>query len=713
LPTRFDSLELGNPGVFGIRLHGAFGRGDRGRLVELGERCLERGKIRLLLDCRDLESLGGGGAQVLADLQRRLQEQGGGIAFVAVNEVVDRFLRAKFKGLTLRCFASREDAVAAFDAEVPPATTAAAAPASQSVRQPAHTPVSTPAPQPAGAATGPQMVVDGLVITDGSVRPPDPPARPDLDSLLVAVEPDDTAEDATGRRTADIVTAVYVSLDDMLTAVQDSDNPTLLGEALAQLLDSHDLAAATVFCHPQGDYYVAIDGSVRVPVQGGIVASLVRTYRPLTLLDLDDGDLWDEESQLLEELQPDLILPLMRAGCLAGVAFLQRGGDEREYGISEMFALELLQRLLMRDGRHTAAADGDDRAVRPAPVAGQESLLMAELELVRGLQDAQDMPHFWQIVIARLRQAAEVTSLLYLDSETPAATPFLAGEARRGLQIDLLGQDRIRTFFRMIERPVEIVNMPASLQEARDTLLASGLQWLVGLRADGTHLGVAALGLRWRTDPDDVVEAIGVFTEIIGEALQRLREGQLRAEMNLGLIHSLLVGDEAHEDEDAITRSTVEAVRLLATELGLSPDQIRDLVLGALLRNLGQQTTDVDDLTADKLTGAQWESFREHPERGDRRLAELNAPTTVRDAVRHHHERFDGRGFPLGLSGRDIPLAARLVAVAQHHALHRLRHGDDAALDALQAEADRALDPDLVEIFSSAARRLQPVPALS
>lgn len=696
MPTRFEALDLGVPEVFGVRLHGSFGRGDRHRLVDLAERCLDRGKTRLVLDCRDLESLGGGGAQVLADLQQRLQEQGGEAVFVAVGEVVHRFLRAKFKGLKLRCFDSLEEARTAFEVEAPGVAAPADAPTASAPS------ISAPA-----AGAEPTTVADDLVITDGAARAPSPADRGDLDSLLPPVDPHDVSADTTGRRTAEIVTAAYLSLDEMLLAVRDSSNPTLLGEALAQLLDSHDLAAATVFCHPQGDYYVAIDGSIRLPVQGGIVASLIRTGRPLTLLDLEDGELWDEESQMLEDQQPDLILPLMRDGCLGGLAFLQRGSDDREYGISEIFALELLQRLLSRDSQEVPVAADGERSVRPAPIAGQESLLVAELELVRGLQDAQDLPHFWQIVIARLRQAIEFTSLLYLDGDDADAAPFLAGEARRGLQVDLLQQDRIRTFFRMLERPVEIVNMPASLQEARDTLLACGLEWLVGLRGDGAYLGVAALGLRWRTDPTDAAETIQDFVEIIGEALLRLREGQQRAEMNLGLIQGMLVGDGPECDQDAITCETVDAVRLLAAELGLSPDQVRDLVLGALLRNLGQQDLDVDDLAADKLTGAQWESFREHPDAGDRRLAGLNAPTAVRDAVRHHHERFDGRGFPLGLSGRDIPLAARLVAVAQHHALHRIRHGDEAALAALQAEADRALDPDLVEIFVGANERLQ------
>jgi len=116
---------------------------------------------------------------------------------------------------------------------------------------------------------------------------------------------------------------------------------------------------------------------------------------------------------------PYLILPLIRAETLLGVAFLQRGGEDREYGISEIFALDILLRLLIADEEQAQVdASGSEVKVSVPPAApGQESLLAAKLELARGLHDAQDAPHFWQILIARLRAAAEVTSLFYLDSE--------------------------------------------------------------------------------------------------------------------------------------------------------------------------------------------------------------------------------------------------------------------------------------------------------
>jgi len=650
-------------------MHGAFGRGDRQRLLDMANRCLDKGKLRLVLDCSDLDSLGGSGASVLADLQSKLGNRQGEAVFVSVGPVIRRFLDQKFNDLPLRCFETLEQARAAFGGEVE-----AAAPAS--------------AVEESEPEAEPQPAVD-----------------PGLDVLLDDYEVDASELSESERRTADLVTAAYVSLDDLLMAAGDGGNPTVFGEAFAMLLDAHDLAAEAVACVRQGDHFVATDDSCQVPVEGGVVATLQRIRRPLTMLDVDDGGLWDEESQMLEDLQPDLIMPLFQGEEMVGVAFLHRGGEDREFSLNEVFALEMLQRLLAGSGATEMVSDeAPQRMVTLPEESSREVLLGVKLDLARGLQDAQDLPHFWQVFISRLRLASEVTSLAFTELADAEAAPFLAGEARRDDDnLDLNGE-RLGTFFRTLERPVEIANMPASFAATRDALLARGLQWLVSLRVEDQNLGVVALGLNWRCRSGEPSDTIHELMEITSEALLRLREGQRRANMSLGLLESLLVGEDRAKP-DLVTLETARAVRLLARELGLPPDQERDLVLGALVRNFGQDDTAIDDLTSDRLTGEEWELFRGHPDAGDHRMADLDAPAAVRNAVRHHHERFDGRGFPLGLSGRDIPLMARLVAVAQHYALTLCREDAEGALAAVQQDAGKGLDPDLVQIFSKALRR--------
>lgn len=669
MAIRFSSLKLPDPAVFGVRLEGAFGRGDRQRLLDLGTQCLDRGKLRLLLDCSDLDSLGGSGAAVLAELQRQLTSLGGEVVFASAGPVVKRFLAKHLDDLPLRCFETLEDAICRLGAAADGTDLPTAAPQEQ-------------------AAQG-----------------------EDLDDLLHDYEGDAGSISDDERRTADLVTAAYVSLDDVLGAARAGDNPTALAEAMSMLLDAHDLAAEAVVCLRSAGRLISADGAWQLPLSGGVAETLCRVRRPLTLIDVQDGELWDEEGQFLEALQPDLILPLFRGDELMGVACLKRGGEEREYALAEVFALEMLQRLLSQAyvvevpiPAPTPLAS--NRMVMLPEASAHEVLLGVKLELARALQDAQDIPHFWQVFIARLQLATRVTSLLYFDSTGAGREPFAAGEARRGTAVLDVDNERLRTFFRTLERPVEVINMPASFAAIRDELLELGLGWLVSLRVEEECLGVVALGLEWSSESFESTDQIHEIMEITAEALLRLSDSQRRANMSLGLLESLVVGRDG-EDEDALTRETARAVRRLARELGLPPDQERDLVLGALVRNVAQDPGVGDDLGVDQLAADQWELFRAHPDAGDRMMAELDAPAAVRQAVRHHHERFDGRGFPLGLVGRDIPLMARLVAVAQLYALALVRDGVDEAPAAVSAESGKALDPDLAEIFLKSLRRVE------
>lgn len=662
MATRFKPLKLTSPDLFGVRVHGAFGRGDRQRLLDLGKRCLGEGQLRLVFDCTDLDSLGGSGAGVLADLQSQLVERGGEAVFVAAGPVIQRFLTRKFEDLPLRFYDDLEEACSGF----------------AGVAQPG-----------AGIAPSPSTTTPERVVND---------REGGLDALLGEYTAEDSELSKLAARTADLVTAAYVSLDDVLMAAGEAGNSTALSEAIAILLESHDLAADTQACLRDGDHFVSADSSLRIPVDGGIASSLERSRRPLTMLDIEDSELWDEEIQFLEKQQPDLILPLIQYDSLRGVVFLHRGGEDREYTLAEVFALELLQRLLGLP----SAAGIEPTASTPPPSSATDELLVVKMDLVRGLQDAQDIAHFWQIFLTRLRGVAEVSSLLYHDVQDGTQRPFIAGEARRHPEDIDLDNERLHVFFRTLERPVEIANMPASFTAVRDELTVRGLRWLVALRVDGECLGVLAFGLTWRDGVQGSTDQLQDVIEITAEALQRLRGNQRRANMSLGLLETLIVGEDSDDD---VTRQTVQAVRCLARELGLPPDQERDLVLGTLVRNIGQSNTTVSDLGADHLSGEQWETFRAHAELGDKRMADLDAPQAVRQAVRHHHERYDGRGFPLGLTGRDIPLVARLVAVAQYHALQASRTTPDKAREAVLLEAGKSLDPDLVEIFTKAMRR--------
>ena len=94
-----------------------------------------------------------------------------------------------------------------------------------------------------------------------------------------------------------------------------------------------------------------------------------------------------------------------------------------------------------------------------------------------------------------------------------------------------------------------------------------------------------------------------------------------------------------------------------------------------------------------------------HPEAGARIVEPMGIANQIVEAIRHHHERWDGQGYPSGLAGADIPLAARIVQLADvYDALtsdrpHRPAKGREAALAEIRRCAGTQFDPDLAKEF--------------
>jgi putative nucleotidyltransferase with HDIG domain len=124
----------------------------------------------------------------------------------------------------------------------------------------------------------------------------------------------------------------------------------------------------------------------------------------------------------------------------------------------------------------------------------------------------------------------------------------------------------------------------------------------------------------------------------------------------------------ALEAKDAVTsQHTEEVVRLavaVAAELDLDLDAIRNVELGAVLHDIGKVRVPESILNKPgPLDDDEWEVMKTHPEVGEHIIRPIQSLQAILPIVRHHHERWDGTGYPDGLSGRAIPLGARIVAV--------------------------------------------------
>jgi len=113
------------------------------------------------------------------------------------------------------------------------------------------------------------------------------------------------------------------------------------------------------------------------------------------------------------------------------------------------------------------------------------------------------------------------------------------------------------------------------------------------------------------------------------------------------------------------SRSVAAYAREIATRMNLSAEEITEIERAAAVHDLGKIIIDRSLLSKPgKLTEEEWAQFREHPAVGAEILAAFEEFRTGVAYVRSHHERFDGHGYPDGLAGEEIPLGARILAVA-------------------------------------------------
>ena len=123
------------------------------------------------------------------------------------------------------------------------------------------------------------------------------------------------------------------------------------------------------------------------------------------------------------------------------------------------------------------------------------------------------------------------------------------------------------------------------------------------------------------------------------------------------------------EAKDPYTGGHTERVaayaKMLARELGFADEDLEAVEVGAVIHDIGKiGIPDRILLKPGKLDEPEFEEMRRHPEISSYILGELELPAIVRDMARHHHERYDGKGYPDGLAGKQIPLAARILSVA-------------------------------------------------
>jgi response regulator RpfG family c-di-GMP phosphodiesterase len=212
---------------------------------------------------------------------------------------------------------------------------------------------------------------------------------------------------------------------------------------------------------------------------------------------------------------------------------------------------------------------------------------------------------------------------------------------------------------------------------------------------------------------------IGTIQTTVEKALQHralLIENRRLQENSLNVLRTMV---NVLEQRDSYTaghsRRVTEVAIAIAMRAGVAAEELKTLRLAGIIHDVGK--IGIEDTILRKpgrLTQEEFSAIRTHPERGVQIIEPLDFLRGTLPIVRHHHEYFDGRGYPAGLRGEEIPLGSRIIAIADTYdaitssRAYRTARRSDEALAEIERCARTQFDPEFVALFAEICRSAGP-----
>jgi len=335
-------------------------------------------------------------------------------------------------------------------------------------------------------------------------------------------------------------------------------------------------------------------------------------------------------------------------------------------------------------------------------------------DLSKAINSTLDIDEVEEMILektARLMQAKKVLILLLDKTKTILTLHTSLGLAREELKIKRFHD--IRSFDHCIAHKGTVITMdevltPNDLQlQRREMPFLSGIVF-APLEIKGEAYGL--LGISGYSHEFSIVE-LEIFCSLGSQAAIALENAHLYKKLHDAFLHTAEALAEAINSRDPYTgghTSRVSQYALqLAGPLGLSAKEKEDLRLAAILHDIGK--IGIDDAVLRKsgsFSAAEKEMMKQHPEIGANILEHVDEMGEVIKGVRHHHEWFDGSGYPDGLAWKDIPLIARIISIVDvFDALttdrpYRKASNKKVAIKIMLADSGSHFDPELLDIFS-------------
>ncbi|MBI5188742.1 MAG: response regulator [Nitrospirae bacterium] len=197
-----------------------------------------------------------------------------------------------------------------------------------------------------------------------------------------------------------------------------------------------------------------------------------------------------------------------------------------------------------------------------------------------------------------------------------------------------------------------------------------------------------------------------------GQASAAIENAQLYEKLEHSYLSTMIALSNAVEARDMYTemhmKNIAEYSVVIARKLGLSDIDIENIRKAALLHDIGKiSVPDHILMKPGRLSEEEMDVIKTHPSHGARIIEPIEQLNQAKKLIKYHQERFDGKGYPEGLKGEDIPLGARIIAVADAFGAmtsdrpYRKAFSIDKAVEELKRGSGTQFDPYVVEVFIS------------
>ncbi len=498
----------------------------------------------------------------------------------------------------------------------------------------------------------------------------------------------------------------------------------LVGDfSLVMLVSGEELRLASLH-HPQPEkkeIYRKLLTTVKQPLGTGLQGRAIETGQPVVCnlsLEGNDAIVYPEYREVLkqEAIHHLLFVPLCAQGQVMGVLGVLRGQPKRPFDDEErVFVQSIADRAALAVGN----AQLYERAQRS--LSKVQALRQIDIAITGSLDLRLSLGAILEQVL--IQTGMDAANVLVLDPNT-LSLEYAAGRGFRTRTLEYirlgLGESYAGRAARE-QRPVcipdltvrrtDFLRTPAFHSESFVFYLA------VPLIAKSQVKGVLEVYRRTPFEPDP--EWLEFLEALAGQAAIAIDNTRLFTDLQtsnreLILAYDATIAGWSHaldlrdKETEGHSRRVTEMTLRLARQMHVPEAELVHVRRGALLHDIGKMgIPDAILLKPGPLTPEEWDIMRQHPVYAHQMLAPIAYLKPAMEIPYCHHEKWDGTGYPRGLKGEEIPLAARIFAVVDvWDALcsdrpYRPAWKEDQALEHIRSQAGKHFDPQVVTVFLS------------